>query len=69
VKDNTILVYAEDEEALELARHGFAKWLLNQHTRKYRMLINKLIELAHARKRKTDRSHNKTNSQPNETIK
>jgi hypothetical protein len=46
VKGDTILVYAEDEEeALELVRHGFAEWLLNQHTRKYRMLINKLIEL------------------------
>jgi hypothetical protein len=46
VKGDTILVYAEDEdEALGLVRHGFAEWLLNQHTRKYRMLINKLIEL------------------------
>jgi hypothetical protein len=46
VKGDTILIYAEDEEeALELVRHGFAEWLLNQHTRKYRMLINKMIEL------------------------
>ncbi len=46
VSGNTIIIYAEDlEEAKTLLAHGFAEWLLNQHTRKYRMLINKLIEL------------------------
>lgn len=46
VKDNTIMIYVDDlEEAKKLLAHGFAEWLLNQHTKKYRMLINKLIEL------------------------
>lgn len=46
VSGDTILIYAEDpDEALNLLAHGFAEWLLNQHTRKYRLLINKLIEL------------------------
>jgi len=30
---------------LQLISHGFAEWLLNKHTRKYRLLINKFIEL------------------------
>lgn len=43
---DTILVYVENEqEALELVRHGFAEWILNQHTKPYRQLINKLITL------------------------
>lgn len=43
---NTILIYVNNEErAKELLAHGFAEWLLNQHTKKYRLLINKLIEL------------------------
>ena len=46
VLGDTILIYAEDPtEALQLVSHGFAEWLLNQHTKRYRMLINKLIEL------------------------
>ena len=46
VRGNTILVYAENRrEAEELARHGFVEWLLNQHTKPYRNLINKLITL------------------------
>lgn len=43
---NTILIYVEDsQEALELVRHGFAEWILNQHTKPYRQLINSLISL------------------------
>lgn len=46
VVGNTIFVYVEDlAEAAHLLAHGFLEWLLNQHTRKYRLLINKLIEL------------------------
>ena len=46
VRGDTIFIYTEDhEEALELLRHGFAEWLLNRHVRKYRLLINKLIEV------------------------
>ena len=46
VKGNSIFIYAEDEEeALALVKHGFAEWILNQHTKRYRLLINKLIEL------------------------
>jgi len=43
---NTILIYVENEqEALELVRHGLMEWILNQHTKPYRRLINKLITL------------------------
>jgi len=43
---NTILIYAEDPDlAYGLLAHGFTEWLLNQHTKRYRLLINKLIEL------------------------
>jgi len=46
VKGNTIFVYTENpEEAIGLVRHGFAEWILNQHTKPYRQLINKLISL------------------------
>ncbi|MCW3985322.1 MAG: hypothetical protein NWE91_02795 [Candidatus Bathyarchaeota archaeon] len=46
VVGDTILVFKEDqEEALELVRHGFAEWILNQHTKPYRQLINKLITM------------------------
>jgi len=46
VVGDTILVFKEDpEEALELVRHGFAEWMLNQNTKRYRLLINKLIEV------------------------
>jgi hypothetical protein len=45
IKD-TIFIYADDlDRALELVRHGFTEWLLNQHSKPYRMMINKLIEL------------------------
>lgn len=43
---DTIFIYAENPaEAMRLIPHGFAEWLLNQHTKRYRMLINKFIEL------------------------
>jgi hypothetical protein len=46
VRGDTILIYVEDGgEALGLLRHGFAEWMLNQHTRGYRLMVNKLIEL------------------------
>lgn len=32
-------------EATYLLAHGFSEWLLNRHTRNYRLLISKLIEL------------------------
>lgn len=46
VSGDTIFIYAEDpKRAKELLAHGFMEWILNQHTKRYRMLINKLIEL------------------------
>jgi len=46
VIENTIFIYDRNpQKALELVRHGFAEWILNQHTRPYRQLINKLITL------------------------
>ena len=46
VLGDTIIIYVEDPaEATKLLPHGFAEWLLNQHTKRYRLLINKLIEL------------------------
>ena len=37
VLGDTILIYAEDPtEALQLVSHGFAEWLLNQHTKRCR---------------------------------
>ena len=46
VVNDTIFIYTESlQEALELVRHGFAEWILNQHSRPYRQLINKLITL------------------------
>ena len=46
VVGNTIFVYAKDpERAIDLTAHGFTEWLLNQHSKPYRRLINKLIEL------------------------
>ena len=46
VLGDAIVIYAEDPaEATRLLPHGFAEWLLNQHTKRYRLLINKLIEL------------------------
>ena len=46
VSGDTIIIYTEDSaEAMHLLAHGFAEWLLNQHTKRYRLLINKLIEV------------------------
>jgi len=46
VVGNTVFIYVEDlTEATYLLAHGFSEWLLNKHTKKYRLLINKLIEL------------------------
>jgi len=46
VCNDTIYVYSRDlQESLELVRHGFVEWMLNQHTRPYLRLINKLITL------------------------
>jgi hypothetical protein len=43
---NTIFIYEENPtRAKMLLAHGLAEWLLNQHTKKYRLLINKLIEV------------------------
>jgi len=43
---DTIIIYAEEPaEAIHLLAHGFAEWLLNKHTKRYRLLINKLIEV------------------------
>jgi len=45
VGDN-ILIYSKDErDALKLLIHGFAEWILNQHTKPYRQLINSFITL------------------------
>ena len=30
---------------MPLLTHGFSEWLLNQNTKRYRLLINKLIEV------------------------
>lgn len=46
VLGDVITIYVEDPtEATQLLPHGFAEWLLNQHTKRYMLLINKLIEL------------------------
>jgi len=46
VSGDTIIIYAEEPaEAIHLLAHGFAEWLLNKHTKRYRLLINKLIEV------------------------
>ena len=46
VLGDTIFIYVEDlVEALMLLNHGFLEWLLNQNTKGYRLLINKLIEV------------------------
>jgi len=43
---NTIFIYVEElAKAKYLLAHGFSEWLLNKHTKRYRQLINKLIEL------------------------
>ena len=46
VRGDTIFIYVEDlAEAMQLLTHGFSEWLLNQNTKRYRLLINKLIEV------------------------
>ena len=55
---DTIFIYKENPgEALRLLMHGFAEHILNQHTKPYRQLINKLIvlfeEQQYERKEKT----------------
>lgn len=46
VSGNKILIYVEDlVEAKHLLAHGLLEWLLNKHTKNYRLLINKLIEV------------------------
>jgi hypothetical protein len=46
VSGDTILIYTQEPaETIHLLAHGFAEWILNQHTKRYRLLINKLIEL------------------------
>jgi len=46
VSGDTILIYTQEpSETIHLLAHGFAEWILNQHTKRYRLLINKLIEL------------------------
>ena len=43
---DTILIYTENpQKAIELVRHGFAEWILNQYTKPYRQLINSFISL------------------------
>lgn len=46
VLGNKIIIYArKPADARQLLAHGFVEWLLNEHTRPYRQLINKLITL------------------------
>jgi hypothetical protein len=46
VRDDTIFIFSSNlEEALRLVRHGFLEWILNQYTRPYLRLANKLITL------------------------
>ncbi|MEM2896244.1 MAG: hypothetical protein QXG01_01515, partial [Candidatus Bathyarchaeia archaeon] len=46
VKGNMIFIYVEQhDKAIELMKHGFVEWLLNQHSKPYRQLINKLIDV------------------------
>jgi hypothetical protein len=46
VSGDTIIIYVEDSaEATRLLLHGFAEWLLNKHSKRYRLLVNKLIEV------------------------
>jgi len=48
-RGNSILIYCNDPDSVEeLLRHEFIEWILNQHTRRYRLLINKLIEAIEA---------------------
>ncbi len=46
VRGDTIFIYVKDPaEAMPLLTHAFIEWLLNQNTKRYRLLINKLIEV------------------------
>jgi hypothetical protein len=46
VRGDTIFIFSGNlDEAISLVRHGFLEWILNQHTRPYLRLINKLITL------------------------
>jgi len=46
VLGDTIIIYAENPaDAKQLLAHAFVEWILNQHTKPYRQLINKLIAL------------------------
>lgn len=46
VRGDVIFIYAQrEEEALQLVRHGFAEWLLNQYSKPYRQLVNSFIRL------------------------
>ena len=46
VSGDTIFIYLKDlDEAMPLLTHAFLEWLLNQNTKRYRLLINKLIEV------------------------
>jgi hypothetical protein len=43
--EHAIYVYEKNPDvAKELLRHGFAEWLLNEHARPYRRLLNRVIE-------------------------
>jgi hypothetical protein len=43
---NEIFIYVENiMEAKQLLRPGLIEWLLNQNSKRYRLLINKLIEV------------------------
>lgn len=58
VRGNTVIIYADNpQEAIDLVRHGFMEWILNQQTKPYRQLINRLItlfeELQYERKERT----------------
>ena len=45
VRGDTIFIYVKDlDEAMSLLTHAFLEWLLNQNTKGYRLLIDKLIE-------------------------
>lgn len=46
VAGDKILIYVENiGDAKHLLAHGLLEWVLNQHSKKYRLLINKLIEV------------------------
>ena len=46
VEGNTIFIYEKDlDKAIPLLTHAFLELLLNQNTKRYRLLINKLIEV------------------------